>query len=160
VRSGHTSCTTISGIFFGRVEKDRARPVPGRQGGSISISVKILAVMTACKTCLVYHIDKGLCVVPKEAADRITRILTREDRLDQEGELMRSELASGQTSTGWSVEVGKQERIGGQSVFRTRSAGVWVSSYRSWMQRLSWPSLKQKVIVIFPPQHPPGGSWS
>ena len=34
---------------------------------------------------LVYYIDKGLWVVPKEAADRITLIPTREYHLDQVG---------------------------------------------------------------------------
>ena len=44
--------------------------------------------MSECRTCLVYHIDKRLCVVPNEAADRITCTPTRENRLDQGGELM------------------------------------------------------------------------
>ena len=34
---------------------------------------------------LVYHIDKNLRVVPKEATDRITLIPTREYHLDQVG---------------------------------------------------------------------------
>ena len=63
--------------------------------------------------CFIYHIDKGLCVVPKEVVDRVTLVFTREDRLDQGGKFMRSERASDQTSTGWSVEVkGEEERIG------------------------------------------------
>jgi len=35
------------------------------------------------KPCLIQRIDKGLRVVPKEAADRITLILTREDHFNQ-----------------------------------------------------------------------------
>jgi len=46
--------------------------------------------MNACKTCLVNHVNKGLCVVPKEATDRVT---TREDHPDQGGEFMQSEIA-------------------------------------------------------------------
>jgi hypothetical protein len=45
-------------------------------------------VMSECRTHLVYHIDKGLRVIPEEATDRITRILTRENGLDQGGELI------------------------------------------------------------------------
>jgi len=34
-------------------------------------------------TYLVYHIDKGLGIVPTEAADRVAFIITREDRFNQ-----------------------------------------------------------------------------
>ena len=34
-------------------------------------------------TCLVHHINNGLRIVPQEAADRATLILTREDHFDQ-----------------------------------------------------------------------------
>jgi len=66
---------------------------------------------------------------------------------------MLSELASNQTSTGWSIEVEKEERIGDRSGFHTRSARLRVSSYRSRIQRLSRPSLTIKVIAILPSQH-------
>ena len=56
--------------------------------------------MSEYKTHLIYHIDKDLCVIRKEATNRITLILTREDRLNQGGEFVRSERASNQTSTG------------------------------------------------------------
>ena len=59
------------------------------------------------KTCLVHHISKGLCVVPKEAADRVSLILTREDHFDQRGEFVQSECASDQTSGGYTIEVEK-----------------------------------------------------
>ena len=36
-------------------------------------------------TCLVYHIDKGLCVVHKEATYRFILILAREDGVDEGG---------------------------------------------------------------------------
>ena len=49
---------------------------------------------------LVYHIDEGLYVVPNKATDRVTLILTREDRLNQGGEFVRSESASDQTPAG------------------------------------------------------------
>ena len=51
-------------------------------------------------TYLIYHIDKGLRVVPKEATNRVAIIFTREDRLNQGRELMRVECASDQTCTG------------------------------------------------------------
>jgi hypothetical protein len=75
----------------------------------MQISINKSAMMSECRTYLVYHIDKGLCVVP-EAMDRVTSILTRDDRLDQGGEFIQGERASDQTSTDWS-EVEKQERI-------------------------------------------------
>ena len=56
--------------------------------------------MRGCRTCLVYHINKGLCVVPVEGTDCVTRTITRENGLDQRGELMRSERTSDQTSAG------------------------------------------------------------
>jgi len=40
------------------------------------------AMMSGCRACLVYHIDKRLCAIPKEAADRVALILTREDHFD------------------------------------------------------------------------------
>ena len=49
--------------------------------------------------CFVYHIDKGLCVIPNEAMDHITLILAGEDRLNQGWKVIQSELASDQTST-------------------------------------------------------------
>ena len=47
-----------------------------------------------CGTCLVYHIDKGLCVVPEEVTDRVTPIPAQEYCLDQGGEFVQSECAS------------------------------------------------------------------
>ena len=67
-----------------------------------------LVMMSACRTCLVYHIDEGLDVVPKEAAGRIARILTREDLLNQGREFLWRKRASDQTFTGWSVEIEKK----------------------------------------------------
>ena len=67
--------------------------------------------MSGCTTCLVHHVDKGLCVVPREAVDHVICILTREDCLDQGGELMRSKRAVDQTSTGWGVKVEKNEKV-------------------------------------------------
>ena len=86
--------------------------------------------------CFVYDIDKGLCIIPNEAMDRVTLILTGEDRFDQGGEFMQSERASDQTSTGCSVGVEEEERVGGQSAFRTRSAKVRLKTYRFQIQRL------------------------
>ena len=63
--------------------------------------------MNEYRTHLVYHIDKGLGVVPTEATDNIMPILTREDSLNQEGELIRIERASNQKPQGCRVEVEK-----------------------------------------------------
>jgi len=52
---------------------------------------------------LVHHIDEGLHVVPKEAADCVTLVLTREDYFNQGGEFVRSERASDQTPAGWGI---------------------------------------------------------
>ena len=49
--------------------------------------------MSEYRVHLVYHVDKGLRVVPTEAADRLTLALTREDRLNQGGEFVRRERA-------------------------------------------------------------------
>jgi len=62
-------------------------------------------MMSGRRTCLIHHIDEGLHIIPKEATDRVTLILTREDHFDQGGEFVRSERASDQTPTGWNIEV-------------------------------------------------------
>lgn len=49
---------------------------------------------------------------PEEAVDRVSLILTGEDRLYQGGEFVRSEYASDQTSTGRSVEAEIRGAIG------------------------------------------------
>ena len=64
--------------------------------------------MSECRTCLVYHIDKGLDLVPTEAANNVRSILTREGSLDQERKLMWIERASDQEFKGWRVEVKKE----------------------------------------------------
>jgi hypothetical protein len=66
--------------------------------------------MSGCGTCLVYHINKRLCVFPDEATDCVTRIIARENGLDQGGELMRSERASDQTSTRWESKLKKKDQ--------------------------------------------------
>ena len=60
----------------------------------MSVSINRFAMMRKCGTCLIYHIDEGLCLVPEEAADRVTFVLAREGCLDQGGEFMWSERAS------------------------------------------------------------------
>ena len=44
---------------------------------------------------LIYHIDEGLRVVPKEAADCVALVLTREDDLDHGRKFMQSKYTSG-----------------------------------------------------------------
>jgi hypothetical protein len=89
----------------------QAYPEPGRWNVLVS-SQSIRSAMRGCGTCLVYHINKGLCVFPDERTDCVTRIVTRENGLDQRGELMRSESACDQTSAGWGVGVVKEEESG------------------------------------------------
>ena len=43
--------------------------------------------MNGCRTRLVYHVDEGLCVVPKEATDRVI-ILAGDDRLNEGGKFI------------------------------------------------------------------------
>jgi hypothetical protein len=57
----------------------------------MSDSINRFAMMREYRTYFIYHINKGLRVILKEAADRVTLILAREERLDQGGEFMRSE---------------------------------------------------------------------
>jgi hypothetical protein len=98
--------------------KAQAYPGPGRQNMLVSASIN-RSTMSRCRTCLVYHIDKRLRVFPNEAADCVTRIGTRENGLDQGGELMLGERACDQTSTGWELELRKEENQG-QSAFHAR----------------------------------------
>ena len=43
---------------------------------------------------LIYHINEGLCVIPKEAMDCVTLVLTREDHFNQGREFMQSKCTS------------------------------------------------------------------
>jgi hypothetical protein len=90
--------------------------------------------MSGCGTCLVYHINKRLRVVPNERTDGVTRIVTRENCLDQGGELMRSEPAPDQTFTGWELRLRKKNQGAIISVPRkTMEAGL--NAYRSRIQK-------------------------
>ena len=71
-------------------------------------------------THLVDHVDEGLGVAPIQATDHVALILTREYCLDQGGNFTSGERASDQTFTGWSIEVGRDERIGVPLVFHER----------------------------------------
>jgi len=54
---------------------------------------------TGCRTYLVYRVDKGLGVIPTtKAADNVTHVPAREDRINQEGELTWTERPSDQKS--------------------------------------------------------------
>jgi hypothetical protein len=61
------------------------------------------------RTCLVYNINKGLCIVPDEATDRVTRVVVRKNRLEQGGKLTGGKRASDQTSTGWALKLRKRK---------------------------------------------------
>ena len=89
-----------------------------------------LAMMSGCGTCLVYRVDKGLGVVPTaDATDEVAPILTREDGIDQEGELTPTEHASDQKFKGWSVRANNQSR------FCTGLTEVGLKAYRSRIGR-------------------------
>jgi len=82
--------------------KDRVYPVPDDQKMLISFSINTwFTIMSGRRTYLIHHIDKGLHIFPKEATDRVTLILTREDHLDQVGEFIQCECAPDQTTAGW-----------------------------------------------------------
>jgi hypothetical protein len=135
VRDDHTSCTTIRDTSFGSVVEVRAYREPGRQNvlGSISINI---SVMRGCGTCLVYHIDKRLRVFLNEGIDCIIRIVARKNGLNKGGQLIRSECACDQTSTGWELRLRRKQNQGAISVPRkTTKAGL--KAYRSRIQR-SW----------------------
>ena len=53
-------------------------------------------------TYLVYHVNKGLCLVPGEAANRVNSIIVREGHLEEGEELIWEKLAPDQASKGWS----------------------------------------------------------
>ena len=64
-----------------------------------AISVNMLVMTDKFGACLVYCVNKHLCVVHMEATDHFILIFTREDRLDQGREFLDSERASDQAST-------------------------------------------------------------
>ena len=77
---------------------------PGKSSAWLPEHVGVsLAIADECRTCLVYHIDKGLCVISRKTTDRFTLIVIREDRLDQGREFTRGELAFDQSSTGCNI---------------------------------------------------------
>jgi hypothetical protein len=75
--------------------------------------------MTGCGTYLIYHIDKYLCVFSHEGTDCVTRIVARENGLDQGGEFMQGERVSDQTSTGWELKL-RKKKDQGQLAFHAR----------------------------------------
>ena len=61
-------------------------------------------------TYLVHHVDKSLCVDQREAADRFTFILTRNNRFDQRRQVAETvKCASDQSSIGYNVVIGKEQ---------------------------------------------------
>jgi hypothetical protein len=60
--------------------------VSGHEG--VRFNRSDIAMRSEGGTCLVYHIDEGLRIIPAEAVDRVTLVLTRGDCLDQGGEFM------------------------------------------------------------------------
>ena len=65
------------------------------------------------ETCLIQYIDKDLCVIPGKATNPVIHILGLENGLDQGGEFIRGELASEQSSKGWTVEVAAKKEGSG-----------------------------------------------
>jgi len=60
---------------------------------------------------LIYHINKGLQIIPKEATDHVTLILTQEDHFNQGGEFMQSKCTSGRVPAGWNIGIEKAQVI-------------------------------------------------
>jgi hypothetical protein len=100
----------------------------------MSITINRFA-MNGYRTCLVYHIDKGLCIVPNEGTDGGTRIVARENGLDQGGEFMQSECAFDQTPTGCNVKVEKEEESEAISVPH-KTVKMGPTTYHPRIQRL------------------------
>jgi hypothetical protein len=90
---------------------------PGQQNVPVSSLINRSA-MRGCGTHLVYHIDKRLCVFLNEGMDCVTRIVARENGFDKGGQLILSECACDQTSTGCEAKV--REKDQGQSAFHAR----------------------------------------
>jgi hypothetical protein len=85
--------------------EDPASRAPNQKVASVSIPQDRFTVMSKGTTCLIQYIDKGLRVTAGEETNPVIHILGREDGLDQGGEFVRDELASEQSSKGWTVEV-------------------------------------------------------
>jgi len=85
--------------------RDQVYQAPGRRNQLISVSIDTVTMTSDCGTCLIHHIDEGLHIVPKEAMDCVTLILTREYDFDQGRDLVQSECTSSQTPRGWNTEV-------------------------------------------------------
>lgn len=94
-----TPRAAIGGIFF--------TPMARYTGAQLQITS---ISMNECRTCLVYHVEKGL--FRPEETDLIP---IRDDRLHQRGNFVRREGPFDQTPTGWplSVKVGKREETMG-----------------------------------------------
>ena len=54
-------------------------------------------------TCLVYHIDEGLCIIPREVSDHLCLIAIRESYRDQRDTLVHGEGIADQSFPGWGV---------------------------------------------------------
>ena len=52
-------------------------------------------------TYLVYHVDKGLAVIPREVSNHLNLNVVREDRCDQRDALICGESTAGQPFPGW-----------------------------------------------------------
>jgi len=97
----HTSCIITSELSFGSLTQGRGSPRP----------VKVCKFRTQIKqsiprgwktiTDLIDRVDQGLNVVPSETTDHIGRLLVREDRFDQRGELTLGDSAADQTPQGF-----------------------------------------------------------
>ena len=65
--------------------------------------------MSRDMTCLIQYIDKVLCLTAGKATNPVIHIFGCEDGLDPGGEFIRDELASEQSSKGWTVEVSAEK---------------------------------------------------
>ena len=104
--------------------KDRAYRTPDQQVASVSIPQGRFIVMSRDMTCLIQYIDKVLCLTAGKATNPVIHIFGCEDGLDQGGEFIRDELASEQSSKGWTVEVSAEKEGLEQSTFYAKSANA------------------------------------
>ena len=107
------SYTIVEGSSFEPSAKGCACSVSSQRNMPISVSIDRRGVTRKVRTCLVYRVNKLLCVVRSETTDGSSAVLFQEDFIDQRGEFVWSKHPSNQTSAGYGVvaETDKLERV-------------------------------------------------
>ena len=73
------------------------------------MSVNRSAMTSKIRTCLMHHVNKGLCLVFREVVDCLVPVLAREDNFNQRRKFMRKKCTCNQASTGCGVVVERGE---------------------------------------------------